>query len=561
MLSKFSIRGKVIAVVSVLLLAMSAVGIVALNEISAVNSRLVEIQSNWLQGVLALGETQATVLRHQTAIRDHLLADDPETKSQAEQAISALEQEIKQTFSSYEALKPASNDRAIYKEFRSVWDEYSAAATEVLTASKNQDFATGRDVFTAKLFPLSVRTGELLNKERELNRAGADAAVERGNASYQFAIKIIVGGLILATVIGASIAYLMVRDISRGIRSIIVPMQALGRGDLTTSIKYDNDDNTEIGRMASALRVFQSALIAKRDADAAAAAGASAKLQRSQRVDGITHEFEAMIGQLVGSLTNSSMELQAAADALTTTAETTGKKSSEAASASEDVSTNVQSVATATELISTSIQSIGSKVQESRRIASNAVRQAQLTDRNISELSQSAGHIGNVIKLIGAIAEQTNLLALNATIEAARAGDAGRGFAVVASEVKALASQTAKATEEISHQVTNMQSATEASVAAVRDIGATINLISEISTGIAEAVEEQSLSTRNIANSIKHAAQRSSAVARNIGDVSRGAGETDVASSRLLQSALSLSQESDRLKHSVERFLTDMRAA
>ena len=416
-------------------------------------------------------------------------------------------------------------------------------------------------MFTAKLFPLSVRTGELLNKERELNRAGADAAVERGNASYQFAIKIIVGGLILATVIGASIAYLMVRDISRGIRSIIVPMQALGRGDLTTSIKYDNDDNTEIGRMASALRVFQSALIAKRDADAAAAAGASAKLQRSQRVDGITHEFEAMIGQLVGSLTNSSMELQAAADALTTTAETTGKKSSEAASASEDVSTNVQSVATATELISTSIQSIGSKVQESRRIASNAVRQAQLTDRNISELSQSAGHIGNVIKLIGAIAEQTNLLALNATIEAARAGDAGRGFAVVASEVKALASQTAKATEEISHQVTNMQSATEASVAAVRDIGATINLISEISTGIAEAVEEQSLSTRNIANSIKHAAQRSSAVARNIGDVSRGAGETDVASSRLLQSALSLSQESDRLKHSVERFLTDMRAA
>ena len=125
MLSKFSIRGKVIAVVSVLLLAMSAVGIVALNEISAVNSRLVEIQSNWLQGVLALGEMQATVLRHQTAIRDHLLADDPETKSQAEQAISALEQEIKQTFSSYEALKPASNDRAIYKEFRSVWDEYS----------------------------------------------------------------------------------------------------------------------------------------------------------------------------------------------------------------------------------------------------------------------------------------------------------------------------------------------------------------------------------------------------------------------------------------------------
>jgi methyl-accepting chemotaxis protein len=208
-----------------------------------------------------------------------------------------------------------------------------------------------------------------------------------------------------------------------------------------------------------------------------------------------------------------------------------------------------------------SIQSIGSKVQESSRIASHAVRQAQDTDRNIAQLAQSASHIGNVIKLIGAIAEQTNLLASNATIEAARAGEAGRGFAVVATEVKALASQTAKATEEISGLVTGMQAATDASVATVRDIGATINLISEISTSIAAAVEEQSVSTQEIACNIQNAAQRSSAVAVNIGDVSRGASETDIASTRLFKSAHSLSEESARLKRSVEAFLNDMRAA
>lgn len=560
MLAKLSIRGKIVALVSILLVIMTAVGLMALKEIRTVNSRLVEVEAKWLQGVMAIGEMQATVLRHQTAIRDHLLADDPETEAHAEQTITSLEKSITQSFSAYEALKSSEDNRATYSDFRRVWDQYAAAAAEVLAASKNQDFGTGREIFTAKLFPLSLRSGELLDSEREMNRMGAVAATQRGTESYNFAIKIVVGGLIFATLLGVIIATYMMRDISQGIASVITPMQALGEGNLSVEIRHGRE-TTEIGQMARALGVFQEALIAKKAADDQAGTEAAAKIRRSHRIDDITRDFETVINEMVSSLASSSTELQEAADLLAGTAEAAGKTSNEAANASEDVSSNVQSVASATEQMTASILEIGSKAHESSRIASNAVTQAQTTDENIAHLSQSAAHIGSVIKLIGNIAEQTNLLALNATIEAARAGEAGRGFSVVASEVKALASQTAKATEEISAQVAEMQAATEASVTTVRGIGATIDSISEISAAIAAAVEEQSASTREIARSVQHAAQRSSTVARNIGDVSRDVGETDLASGRLLKSAHSLSERSTRLKRAVESFLADVRAA
>ena len=179
----------------------------------------------------------------------------------------------------------------------------------------------------------------------------------------------------------------------------------------------------------------------------------------------------------------------------------------------------------------------------------------------LAELSQAANRIGDVVKLITAVAEQTNLLALNATIEAARAGDAGRGFAVVASEVKALAAQTAKATEEISTQVASMQTATQESVSTIKEIGKTITLISEISSAIAAAVEEQGAATQEISRSVQQAAQLSGEVANSITDVSRGAGETGAASGQVLSSAQLLSSDSTRLKMEVQKFLTNVRAA
>jgi methyl-accepting chemotaxis protein len=200
-------------------------------------------------------------------------------------------------------------------------------------------------------------------------------------------------------------------------------------------------------------------------------------------------------------------------------------------------------------------------VKESSRIADNAVRQAEQTDARISKLSHAAQEIGDVVKLITAIAEQTNLLALNATIEAARAGDAGRGFAVVASEVKSLASQTAKATDEISSHIAGMQGATQESVGAIKEIGATIGHISEIAATIATAVEQQGSATQEIARSVQNVAQGTEKTAASVMQVNRGATETGTASEEVLTSARSLSAESTRLREELDRFMANIRAA
>jgi methyl-accepting chemotaxis protein len=267
------------------------------------------------------------------------------------------------------------------------------------------------------------------------------------------------------------------------------------------------------------------------------------------------------VGGVVEAVSSSATELEAAATTLSHTADTTERLAATVGTASEQASKNVQSVASATEEMTSSVHEIARQVEQSSRIAGEAVMQAQDTDARIGKLLQAAQRIGDVVKLITAIAEQTNLLALNATIEAARAGEAGRGFAVVAQEVKALAAQTAKATDEISTHIAGMQTATQDSVAAIKQIGATIGQISEIASTIATAVDEQGATTQEIARNVQHAAHGTAEVANNIGNVSRGAVETGSASSQVLSSARALSSEGNKLKIEVEKFLATVRAA
>jgi methyl-accepting chemotaxis protein len=363
-----------------------------------------------------------------------------------------------------------------------------------------------------------------------------------------------------AIILGVGVSFYLVRDVSDGIASIVKPMQALGRGDLSVEIPH-RGEKTEIGLMADALQVFKEALIAKKAADEAAARDAEAKIERGRRVDGITREFEHMIGEIVQTVSSASSQLESSAGTLSSTAVRSRELATTVAAASEEASTNVQSVATATEELSSSVNEISRQVQESARMAGEAVGQARTTTDRVSELSKAATRIGDVIELINTIAGQTNLLALNATIEAARAGEAGRGFAVVASEVKALAEQTAKATGEIGQQINGIQAATQDSVNAIKEISGTIERLSEISSTIAAAVEEQGAATQEIARNVQQAAQGTQQVSSNITDVQQGATETGAASSQVLSAAQTLSSDSGRLKTEVGKFLTAVRAA
>jgi methyl-accepting chemotaxis protein len=287
----------------------------------------------------------------------------------------------------------------------------------------------------------------------------------------------------------------------------------------------------------------------------------AARQEHQAAVVKITDGFEAVVGEIIGAVSSASAKLENSAGTLTKTAEKTQLLSAAVAATSQQVSSNVQSVASSTEEMTNSVHEIGRQVSQSTAIAEEAVRQAEQTDAGISELSRTAERIGDVLKLITSIAEQTNLLALNATIEAARAGDAGRGFAVVASEVKALASQTAKATEDISQQIAGIQTATHASVAAIKQISGTIRQISNIAAGIAGSVEAQGSATREISRNVQEVASSTSKVTSNITEVNQGAGETGSASSQVLASAKSLSTESNRLKLEVDKFLRSVRAA
>jgi methyl-accepting chemotaxis protein len=393
--------------------------------------------------------------------------------------------------------------------------------------------------------------------------AALTEAAERAGAARDAALTMLaLAGLAVMALLAvlAGVTVMLRRRVITPLATLtgVVGDLAAGRHDVTIPTIERAD---EIGAMAGSLQIFKDALIAKKAADEAAAVEADAKIQRGQRVDRITSDFEAMIGEIVEIVSSASTELEASAGTLTATAERSEELATTVAAASEEASTNVQSVASATEEMASSVNEISRQVQGSARIAGEAVEQAQKTNDRVAELAKAAARIGDVVELINTIAGQTNLLALNATIEAARAGEAGRGFAVVASEVKALAEQTAKATGEISQQISGIQAATQESVGAIKEIGDTIGRMSEIAATIAAAVEEQGAATQEISRNVQQAANGTQQVSSNITDVQRGASETGSASAQVLTAAKSLSGESDRLKREVGKFLSSVRAA
>lgn len=372
----------------------------------------------------------------------------------------------------------------------------------------------------------------------------------------------VIGGMIAAILVGiAVVSMLIARSITRPISGMIAAMRSLADGDLTVEIPGIGRHD-EIGDMADAVQVFRSNAenqrrLEKENKDSAKRAEQEKQTAMRQLADG----FEASVKSVVDSVSSTASTMQTTAQSMTSAAEETEQQAQAAAGASEEASTNVQTVASAAEELASSIEEIGRQVSRSSETANRAVEHARGTNGKVEGLVEAAQKVGEVVNLISDIAEQTNLLALNATIEAARAGEAGKGFAVVANEVKSLATQTAKATEEISQQIGEIQSATTDAATAIKSIAETVEQINEIAGSISAAVEEQGAATQEIARNVQQASAGTQKVSGNIGAVTKTAGQTGSSAGEVLGAASQLSQQSDKLRKEVQQFITKVRAA
>lgn len=362
-------------------------------------------------------------------------------------------------------------------------------------------------------------------------------------------------------VIAGGIAWLISRSISKPLGLLGARMRALADGSLEGDIP-GTERGDEVGAMAATVQIFKDNAVRIRGLEQAEEEAKSrATAERRGAMESIASDFERSVNGIVRSVSTAAAGMQSTAQSMTSSASDASARAATVGAASESASNNVGTVAAAAEELSSSVAEISRQVARSSEIANKAVADAESTNATVKALSTGAEKIGEVIKLIHSIAAQTNLLALNATIEAARAGESGRGFAVVASEVKALANQTAKATEEISAQVAAMQASTSDAVASIGGISQTIAQMSEITVSISTAIEQQGDATREIARNIQSVAAGSSEISAHIGGVTTAAAATGSAASEVLSNARELDNQSGMLRHAVDEFLTKVRAA
>jgi methyl-accepting chemotaxis protein len=558
--SNVSIRNKVVGAFAIVLITALALGGFAVDRLATVNGSAAEVRDNWLPATGWLGVIAKSLERYRQVQASHIMATTAAERDREEASINATLQLFDKTWALYEPTVTTPTEQAFVAAFKKGWSAYLEGNRELIELSRKNQGEAATKLYAGKLRDEFAQIRKVIEEDLAFNVDEGKKEADKGAEVYRSARSWIFVTLVLATLLCAAMGFMIIVGVSRPITAMTETMRRLAGGDMAAEIS-GVDRKDEIGKMASAVRVFKdNALETERMRAEQQEAERSGVERRKQDMRKLADSFEGAVGEIIETVSSASTELEASASTLTKTAERTQQVTTMVAAASEEASTNVQSVASATEELTSSVNEISRQVQESARMANEAVDQARKTNDRVGELSKAAARIGDVVELINTIAGQTNLLALNATIEAARAGEAGRGFAVVASEVKALAEQTAKATGEIGQQIGSIQAATQESVGAIGEISGTIERLSEISSTIAAAVEEQGAATQEISRNVQQAAQGTREVSSNITDVQRGAGETGSASSQVLSAAQSLSRDSNRLKLEVGKFLNTVRA-
>ena len=556
----FSIRFKVVFCFLSALLVTVGLGLFALARLGSVNDVAAEIRSHWLPATSYVGEIARETARYRTLEAQLLQAANQADRDAAERALAELEGRVAKVRADYDSVASDGAEREMAQRFGREWDSY------VAMNGKLRDLArAGQTDAAARLYGGAMDTAftalyQTLAEDFDHYVVAGKRVAETGAAVFGASRWKILAVMLFAATTCFIAAGSIVLSVSRPISCMTEAMRRLASRDMTTEI-VGIGRSDEIGQMAEAVKIFKDNM---GEADRLHAQQEEEHARRERRQAAIEARiagFDASVRETLAALGAAADEFGSTAQAMSALAGRTSDQSADAAKAADRASSNVHNVAAAADQLRRSVAEISERIAGSTRIAARAVEEAHHADHTVQGLSEAASRIGEVVQLINDVAGQTNLLALNATIEAARAGEAGKGFAVVANEVKSLATQTARATDEITAQIAAIRTATQEAVGVIKGIGGTIGEMNEISRSVAAAVEQQSAATTDIAHNTDEAAKGTASVSENIGGVSRDADSTGAAASKVLTAAGELGKRAELLREEVRRFLGAIRAA
>ncbi|UIN33000.1 methyl-accepting chemotaxis protein [Methylobacterium oryzae] len=556
-----SIAAKLGLCLAALVLLIAATSGLSLAELGRIESAAAQLRDTRIPATDALGRIGINFMRQRVNAVRLITADTPALRAEVADQIAKRDALLAAQYARYEALPLTQPEREAYAVFRQHVATYAEQQREAVAKAEAGDVAGGQRIYNTVMSDSIRAIMADWEKLVALNGDGSQASGTLIAQTYDAAKRnvLALAGLALLVALGAFV--LVTRGVSGPLRKIAAVTQRLAAGDAEVAIS-GQERRDEIGALAGSVVVFRDNLVRARALEAETAlARADAETQRRAATRAMADAFEQAVGGIVGGVSAAATELEATARTLTGSATEAAGQSGTVAGAASDAAANVNTVAAAAEELGSSVQEIGRQVSSSAELARVAVAEATNTVALVQDLSGAAAKVGDVVALISGIAAQTNLLALNATIEAARAGAAGRGFAVVATEVKALAEQTARATEEITGQIGRIQSSTGQAASAIDGIGRRIREIDGVASSIAAAVEQQGAATQEIVRNVAEAAAGTGAVTGTIASLAQSAEETGAAAAQVLGAASEMSRQSEHLGAEVARFLATVRAA